>query len=109
MIFRVSSSAVKTDQWLSPKKSNVGIFDVTCIRSMDLMQWVRETSLPYLKFVGKKTSLLWSWSDQEISKNFLESGFALEHWVSDQKQLKPLMCKAASIISLFNSPLNKCT
>ncbi|CAL1299709.1 unnamed protein product, partial [Larinioides sclopetarius] len=32
MMFRVCLSAVKTDQWLPPKKSHVGVFDVTCIR-----------------------------------------------------------------------------
>ncbi|CAL1262224.1 unnamed protein product [Larinioides sclopetarius] len=31
MTLRVSSSAVKTNQWVPPKKSHVGVFDVTCI------------------------------------------------------------------------------
>ncbi|CAL1301408.1 unnamed protein product [Larinioides sclopetarius] len=34
MMFRFYLSAVKTDQWLPPKKSHVGVFDVTCIRSI---------------------------------------------------------------------------
>ncbi|CAL1265305.1 unnamed protein product [Larinioides sclopetarius] len=32
MMFRVCLSAVKNDQWLPPKMSHVGVFDVTCIR-----------------------------------------------------------------------------
>ncbi|CAL1291864.1 unnamed protein product [Larinioides sclopetarius] len=35
---------------------------------MDLMQWVRETSLPNLKFVVKRTRHLWSRAGQEIAK-----------------------------------------
>ncbi|CAL1261991.1 unnamed protein product [Larinioides sclopetarius] len=31
MMFRVCLSAVRTNQWLPPKKSHVGVFDVTCI------------------------------------------------------------------------------
>ncbi|CAL1284980.1 unnamed protein product [Larinioides sclopetarius] len=34
MMFRVCLSAIETDQWLPPKKSHVGVFDVTCIRSI---------------------------------------------------------------------------
>ncbi|CAL1287229.1 unnamed protein product [Larinioides sclopetarius] len=34
MMFRVCLSDVETDQWLPPKKSHVGIFDVTRIRSI---------------------------------------------------------------------------
>ncbi|CAL1281727.1 unnamed protein product [Larinioides sclopetarius] len=34
MMFRVCSSAVRTDQWLPPKESHVGVVNVTCIRSI---------------------------------------------------------------------------
>ncbi|CAL1296520.1 unnamed protein product [Larinioides sclopetarius] len=34
MILRVCLSDVRTDQLLSPKRSDVGVFDVTCIRSI---------------------------------------------------------------------------
>ncbi|CAL1296633.1 unnamed protein product [Larinioides sclopetarius] len=34
MMFRVCLSAVKTGQWLPSKESHVGVFDVTCIRSI---------------------------------------------------------------------------
>ncbi|CAL1285871.1 unnamed protein product [Larinioides sclopetarius] len=36
MMFRVCSSAIRTDQWLPPKMSLVGVSDVKCIRSIRL-------------------------------------------------------------------------
>ncbi|CAL1285059.1 unnamed protein product, partial [Larinioides sclopetarius] len=35
MMFKVCLSAVKADQSLPPKRSHVGVFDVTCIRTKE--------------------------------------------------------------------------
>ncbi|CAL1283616.1 unnamed protein product [Larinioides sclopetarius] len=76
MMFRICSSAVKTDQWVPPKKSHVGVFDVNCISSSFFCEQLfcttrRESSIelaldPYSQSKGCECPIMHTPRNQEI-------------------------------------------